>query len=92
MEIRTRRVDLDKVLEEIWTRYVADLSASCEVIGDVYDSCYEDARAAKYSFDTLRYAGLLTADECSEMQERVDNIMEQHLKIVCNRVTRNKED
>ena len=92
MDIRVRRIDLEKVLEEIWTRYVADLGASCEVMTSRYEESYEDARAAKYSIDTLKFAGIISDEECEEIKERIDAIRKQHLELVNNRVTGNKED
>lgn len=86
MEMRTKPVDIEKILDEIWTRFISDMEQSvkcCDVSGSGYttytqlfNETYEDGRACKYCLDVLRWCKLISDDECSDMALKVDEYIE----------------
>lgn len=76
MEVRTVTVDIEKVLDEVWQRFLADTEATMSLpnysaVGK-RDMIDEDARACKYCLDTLRWCKLIDEAECADMQDRAD--------------------
>lgn len=89
---KTVKIDVEKLASNIWDRFMCDLEASMTTIkdkSDLYNETYEDARAAKYSLDVLRWAKLITAEECDNMQQVVDKYVDD---MFINRAKGNKED
>ena len=86
MEMRTKPVDIEKILDEIWTRFESDIEESvkcCEVsysgytkYTQIFNETYEDGRACKYCLDVLRWCKLISDDECSDMALKVDEYIE----------------
>lgn len=76
MEVRTVTVDIEKILDEVWQRFLADIEAtkSLDYISDIEkrDMIDEDARACKYCLDVLRWCKLIDEAECADMQDRAD--------------------
>lgn len=82
MNMRMQRADIDKILDELWTRFEADIAYSETLQGtyeDLFNETYEDGRACKYCLDTLRWCKLITDDECSEWALKVDRYIEAAL-------------
>ena len=86
MEMRTRPVDIEKILDEIWLRLTNDIEASEEATEKslntytmLFNETYEDGRACKYCLDVLRWCKLISDDECSDMALKVDEYIEAHL-------------
>ena len=97
MEVRTQTVDIEKVLEDLWERFKADVSMSVELNkkrepDSLYNDTYEDGRAIKYCLDTLRWCKLIDEAECSDMQDKVDAYIDTVIEEFKNRITENKED
>lgn len=89
MEMRTKPVDIEKILDEIWTRFESDIEQSvkcCDVAcsghttyTQLFNETYEDGRACKYCLDVLRWCKLISDDECSDMALKVDEHIESIL-------------
>lgn len=89
MEMRTKPVDIEKILDEIWTRFESDIEQSVKCCnatysGDVtytqiFNETYEDGRACKYCLDVLRWCKLISDDECSDMALKADQYIESIL-------------
>lgn len=83
MEMRTKPVDIEKILDEIWTRFITDIDASLKTTASsatyythIFNETYEDGRACKYCLDVLRWCKLISDDECSDMALKVDEYIE----------------
>lgn len=89
MEMRTKPVDIEKILDEIWTRFKSDIEQSvkcCDVANSghttytqLFNETYEDGRACKYCLDVLRWCKLISDDECSDMALKVDEYIKNIL-------------
>lgn len=82
MEVRTVKIDVSKILEELWDRFHADMEESEKISKDdqtLFNETYEDGRACKYCLDVLRWCKLISDDECSDMALRVDEYIESVL-------------
>lgn len=76
MEIRKVAVDIEKILDEVWQRFLADTEATMSLVNysavSKRDTIDEDARACKYCLDVLRWCKLIDEAECADMQDRAD--------------------
>ena len=76
MEVRKVTVDIEKILDEVWQRFLADTEATMSLVNysavSKRDTIDEDTRACKYCLDVLRWCKLIDEAECADMQDRAD--------------------
>lgn len=76
MEVRKVTVDIEKILDEVWQRFLADTEATTSLLHvaacNKRDMIDEDTRACKYCLDVLRWCKLIDEAECADMQDRAD--------------------
>lgn len=85
MDVRMVKVDVEEVLNDLWTRFTSDIeesikATSSSVYTEKFNATYEDGRACKYCLDVLRWSKLISYDECSDMALRVDEYIEAALE------------
>ena len=95
MEVRTVTVDIEKVLEDLWDRYVNDLNTSVLIsknVSTLQEFSDTDRQAIIYCLDVLRWCKLIDGAECADMQDKADAYQDKIINEFKNRITENKED
>ena len=77
MDVRMVKIDVEEVLNDLWTRFTSDIEESLKctaasVYTEKFNATYEDGRACKYCLDVLRWCKLIDEAECADMQDIVD--------------------
>lgn len=95
MLIRTVKIDIEKILDDIWMVFNADMQASVSVASDLVELdelMHEDRLKAKSRLEILKECNIIDVEEFNKMKQRIDIESEGIITEFKNRVKINKED
>ncbi|MBO5809670.1 MAG: hypothetical protein J6R32_02460 [Bacteroidales bacterium] len=95
MIIRTTKIDIEKILDDIWLRFTCDMQASVSASEDkvtLDELLHEDRLKAKYKLEVLKDCAIIAEEEYNEMTAKIDVESENIMTMFKNRVKINKED
>lgn len=95
MLIKTVKVDIESMLDDLWCFYMADLKSSADVASDLIEFdelVHEDRMRIKNYLECLHKCNLIDAEEVKNMKKRADDESRAARVVFENRVKINKED
>ena len=95
MVVRTVKIDIEKVLDDLWMYFISDIKASlsaCENKFELDELLHEDRLKAKCKLEALKDCTIIDVEEYNKMRSKIDVEAENIITMFENRITENKED
>ena len=95
MVVRTVKIDIEKILDDLWMYFTSDIQASlsaCDNKLDLDEFLHEDRLKAKCKLEALKDCTIIDVEEYNKMRAKIDAEAENIRIKFENRITENKED